>query len=92
MDRNKLLKLKEMNKDIFRNIIETCMKINNEIVTIKEYSKSDPSNPIFKIEEDKLSARYCKVIDRYCKVIGLLFVMDNSIDYILTKKEENKDG
>ena len=84
MDRDKLLKLKETNKEIFRDIMETCMKINNEIVTIKEYSKSDPNNPIFKIEEDKL-------IERYYKVIELLFIMDNSIDYQLNKKEENKN-
>ena len=85
MEKIKLLKLKDMNKDIFKEIMNTCMKINNEIVTIKEYSKSDPSNPIFKIEEDKL-------IDRYYEVIELLFIMDNSINYILNKKEENKDG
>jgi hypothetical protein len=84
MDRNELLKLKKMNKEIFREIMNTCMKINNEIVTIKEYSKSDPSNPIFKVEEDKL-------IDRYHKVIELLFIMDDSIDYQLNKKEDNKD-
>lgn len=84
MDRNELLKLKKMNKEIFREIMNTCMKINNEIVTIREYSKSDPSNPIFKIEEDKL-------IDRYHKVIELLFIMDDSIDYQLNKKEDNKD-
>lgn len=85
MDRNELLKLKKMNKEIFRDIMNTCMKINNEIVTIKEYSKSDTNNPIFRIEEDKL-------IERYYKVIELLFIMDNSIDYQLNKKEENKDG
>ena len=84
MDRDKLLRLKKMNKEIFRDIMKTCMKINNEIVTIKEYSKSDPNNPIFRIEEDKL-------IDRYYKVIELLFMMDNSIDYQLNKKEENKN-
>jgi hypothetical protein len=84
MDRNELLKLKKMNKEIFREIMNTCMKINNEIVTIREYSKSDPNNPIFRIEEDKL-------IDRYYKVIELLFMMDNSIDYQLNKKEENKN-
>ena len=80
MDRDKLLRLKKMNKEIFRDIMETCMKINNEIVTIKEYSKSDTNNPIFRIEEDKL-------IERYYKVIELLFIMDNSIDYQLNKKE-----
>ena len=84
MDRNELLKLKKMNKEIFRDIMITCMKINNEIVTIREYSKSDPNNPIFRIEEDKL-------IERYYKVIELLFIMDNSIDYQLDKKEENKN-
>lgn len=84
MDRDELLKLKKMNKEIFRDIINTCMKINNEIVTIKEYSKSDPNNPIFRIEEDKL-------IDRYHKVIEILFMMDDSINYILNKKEDNKD-
>ena len=84
MDRNELLKLKKMNKEIFRDIMNTCMKINNEIVTLKEYSKADPSNPIFRIEEDKL-------IDRYHKVIELLFIMDDSIDYQLNKREENKD-
>ena len=84
MDRNELLKLKKMNKEIFRDIMKTCMKINNEIVTIKKYSKSEPNNPIFKIEEDKL-------IERYYKVIELLFIMDNSIDYQLNKKEDSKD-
>ena len=84
MDRNELLKLKKMNKEIFRDIMNTCMKINNEIITIREYSKSDPNNPIFRIEEDKL-------IERYYKVIELLFIMDNSIDYQLDKKEENKN-
>ncbi len=84
MEKVKLLKLKDMNKDIFKEIMNTCMKINNEIVTIKEYSKSDPSNPIFRIDEDKL-------IDRYYEVIELLFIMDNSINYQLNKKEENEN-
>lgn len=84
MDKDKLLKLKKMNKEIFREIMNTCMKINNEITAIKEYSKSDSSNPIFKIEEDKL-------IDRYHKVIELLFILDDSIDYQLNKKEENRN-
>jgi len=83
--KEKLLNLKKMNKEIFRDIIKACLKINNEISTLKKDAKennSNPDNPIFKIEEDKL-------MERYYSLIGLLFMMDNCIDYQL--KEGDKD-
>ena len=84
--KEKLLNLKKMNKEIFRDIMEASLKINNEISTLKKDAKANDSNlfdnPIFKIEEDKL-------IERYYSLIGLLFMMDNYIDYQL--KEGDKD-
>lgn len=85
--KEKLISLKKMNREIFSEIMNTCVRVNNEIATLKDYFKSDPSNPIFRIEGDKLD----KLIDRYYKVIELLFIMDKSIDYQLNKREENKD-